>query len=658
MSSSGSSPFVEHPRLSLDTTSDHGLRQKVSQLEFQLTSLRTEKKLYQQEKESLVSKYEELITQKNSELNTLQSDFDFLYKQREQLQSKYDNAQSIHQTHFDELKTQLKDAKIERNDLVERNSALESKYNNIRRLYEQLRADSKYHEEVAEQLQDKIDDLEEGNKSLRKTNDHLMDKLNLIGGQMSSGTASEILQQKLYQLQRTTADQQQKINELLKQKESADLLREKNISLTKKVAMLEPYEEKYCQLEVHHLELKAKFDAYFDLIESHTRQGNSKSTEDRIYSFMDNYKNLQNTNLVLRSKFDECQIQLTDTQTQLAEHMAANGELQQKIRTLQEVVDSRQQLIEKLERQKLLNVKEINFLRDSLKQQDTLIAQKKTTDPPADANGSHAQNLQKLLDECRAEINNLQARANQPTPNFETGNKRPAYESPIRTSITSLEGENVRLRARVKTLEQEVEAVQARLKEYSQLQDKRKSLHTLQLRLNPASQDQIVKQAMLDALRHENEDLLKKYVENEEVKSIPRAVFERQEFDKQQLKDEVESLSKRNSRLKSIYSEKSRDVLSVISKYFGYNIEFIANPINPNDILSRMKLVSRYKPSDEPKNDYLLLDTGTKSLKAYGSYEFKSKCETLVAQWVTEQDEIPCFLSALTLSMQNRNVSA
>lgn len=653
MSSTGSSPFVEHPRLLLDNTSDHNLRKRVSQLEYLVASLRTEKKLYNQEKELIVGKYEDIITQKNLELAALQADFDFLYKQREQLQSKYDNAQDIQQSHLNELKSQLKQANVERSDLVQTNSALESKYSNIRRLYDQLRADANYHEQVTDQLRDKIEDLEEGNKSLRKTNDHLMDKIKFIGGQVSSGSASDILHQKLLALQKTTAEQQLTINDFAKHKASTDLLREKNLSLAKRVAQLEPWEEKYYQLEVDHLELKARFDDYFNVINTHTKQGASLSNEERIFEFMDRYKTLHNTNLVLQSKFDECQLQLTSTQTELSNYMTTSNELQSKLNSLQEVITSRQQLIEKLERQKLLNMKEIDFLRELLKEQDNLMSHK--NELITESSDTRVQNLQKLLDECRAEINDLQAKSKIATQPIETGIKRQAIDSPVRTSITAVEGENIRLRTRVKTLEQDVSSLKTRLTEYQQLSGKKKQLHTLQLRLNPASMDQIVKQTTLDALRHENEKLLKKHLEDEQV--VPKAVFERQECDKQVLRQEIETLSKRNSRLKSIYSEKSRDVLSVISKYFGYNIEFIANPINPNDMLSRMKLVSKYKPSDEPKNDYLLLDTGTKSLKAYGSYEFKTKCETLVTQWVTEQDEIPCFLSALTLSMQKNNNS-
>lgn len=654
MSSSGSSPFLEHPRLLLEFTSDRTLRQRLAQMEFQVASLRTERKLFAQEKELMVAKYELLITDKNNELNSLQSDFDFLFKQREQLQSKYDNVQAISDTQAKDMRAQLDEAKTENNDLVERNSALESKYSNIRRLYDHLRADSSYHEEVAHLLQEKIDDLEEGNKSLRKTNDHLMSKINAIGDQVSAGGASDVLQQSLFSLQRTNAEQQHKINNLLKQKESADLLREKNNSLTKKVALLQPFEEKYCQLEVDHLELQAQFDDYFETILAHTPD-NGSSSKERIFAFLEKYKTLHNTSVVLQAKFDECQLQLTFCQTELSEAISSNEELQLKIRSLQDVVDSRQQLVEKLERQKLLNVKEINFLRELLKQQDNLIAQKKTTSS-AEVNETHAKNLEKLLDDCRNEINDLQARLKQPR-NFDIGTKRPAVDSPIRTSITALEGENIRLRTECKTLTEKVTSLENKLQQFEKMKEKKNQLHTLQLRLNPASQDQIVKQNMLDVLRKENESLLRKLAQSdgEDVPCIPRAVFERQESDKQQLIIEIESLSKRISRLKSIYAQKSRDVLSVISKYFGYNIEFFANPVNPNDILSRMKLVSKYEPGSQ-KNDYLMLDTGTKSLKAYGSYDFKAKCELLVAEWVTEQDEIPCFLSALTLSMQSHSV--
>ena len=54
----------------------------------------------------------------------------------------------------------------------------------------------------------------------------------------------------------------------------------------------------------------------------------------------------------------------------------------------------------------------------------------------------------------------------------------------------------------------------------------------------------------------------------------------------------------------------------MIAKYFGFIIEFLPNPINPTDLFSRIKLRSRYIPSEE--DCYLIIDVENRGLKAHG----------------------------------------
>ena len=79
----------------LDEDSEFNSRQLISNLQFQISSLKTEKSLLQQSKESMAEKYEALLIKKNEEVVSLQNDFDYLFKQRDELQSKYDNSQQI-----------------------------------------------------------------------------------------------------------------------------------------------------------------------------------------------------------------------------------------------------------------------------------------------------------------------------------------------------------------------------------------------------------------------------------------------------------------------------------------------------------------------------------------------------------------------------------
>ena len=142
-------------------------------------------------------------------------------------------------------------------------------------------------------------------------------------------------------------------------------------------------------------------------------------------------------------------------------------------------------------------------------------------------------------------------------------------------------------------------------------------------------------------------------MKNGNVDYVPKSVFARQENDKDILQAKIDQLSKKLNRLKNVYTEKSKEILAIISRFFGYVIEFIPSPINLNDFCSKIKLVSKYmiQKDKEHSPPYLILDVQSKSLKANGNYEFKTMCEELVSQWVNDKHQIPCFLSALNLKI-------
>lgn len=672
MISNGSSPFVENPRNWKGHDTEAGHKHQMSKLEFQVSALETEKKLWDQERESIISKYEKVILSKNEELSKLQSNFDFLYEKNKQAESRAANEKQIWERKTQELENKLRKYATRDHEVLRRNSELEPKYNMIVKKYEQVRSDLNYQLKANDQLEEKIQHMANESKRMIRANDELLERMDQITNQLSSNSGSKLatsLQSKNISLQKTNNQLQLKVDQLLQNKFSVEIVRQKNISLVKKMAHLESIEEKACKLEVENMKLKTKFDDFFNIISSSVKYDENDSNESVVMKFISKFKQLQNQTLILQEKYDATLNELNQTKSEYLDLiLKIESDIEPNIATLNNIIQEKTDQIEKLERQKQLNVREIEYLRQLLKELDELNQKQIKENTDTKATAEYLSNLEKLVDDYRNEINSLQKQVQtnsnvNENENRNIGDKRPRliendYKSAeLRTQLKDLKNENLQLLSKVKELETSKEDLTNTIDNLNGLNNKKNELHILQLRTNPAAKDQIIKQQELDVLKRENNDLISTYIEKEGASDVvPKSVFERQEFDKQSLQEKIDQLSKRNKRLKEIYSQKSRDILTIISKYFGYVIEFLPSPINPNDISSRIKLISKYMNNGDKNNAYIIIDIDSKKLKAFGNYEFKTLCEDLVANWIDDKGQVPCLLSALNLKIYEKYV--
>lgn len=656
------SPFNENP--------DKHSRQILSRLEYEVSTLKTEKKLLQNSKDSAIGRYEELLAKKNDELARLQSNFDYVYSQRSELQSKLENQKDIAGRHSSDFSKDTKQLRAENDALQRKVDKYERLYSSISNKCEHLRADLNRELSAGDLYRERIGALEQENSRLAGLNDDLLGRMKQISAQMENNHAEarvEELQMRVLALQNTNNLLQSKVDSLLQTKTSVELLKQKNSLMAMKIHALEGFEQKAADLELANIKLQSRFDEYFGTICASVEKSGG-SDDDTVLSFILSFKQLQNRNLVLFDKLNEAQSRVTDLES-------ANHALAQKINTvLVPQVDQLQQEKTAAEREiaehkkvRVLNAKEIEFLRNSLKDMDTVAMRKTAVDTSSSetpeslkeqeaqkqAMNQYLTNLEKLVDDYKSQIDQLTREKSTPTVTA-LPSKRPRFaeDYPDAKTIKDLRSENVELATRVRDLTDEISAVKNKLA----LADgvtKRASGSILQLRSNPFSNDQLVKQETLDLLRKENEDLITRFIKNGSVEVIPKSVFARQENDKDMLQARIDVLNKKLNRLKTVYTDKSKEIFSIISRFFGYVIEFIPSTINPNDFCSKIKLVSRYmiKAHAEQTPPYLILDVQSKTLKANGNYEFKTMCEELVSSWVNERHQIPCFLSALNLKI-------
>ncbi|KAK6876115.1 Spindle assembly checkpoint component MAD1 [Candida tropicalis] len=597
--STSSSPFPENrsnASVVLSETSSN--KQYIAKLEFQLQSAQMEKRILQEEKEQINDNYTKLIKEKNSQIENLKLNFKFVYDEKTELESKLNNQEQTSSSKNSQLQKDLDSTKQRLFKVQQDYNSIVSKFNSQKSEKQKLEYDLKSSRSINEQLEKQLKIKEEQNKSLQKATDDAMNELNEYAKLLKSdkpdhnkSLAYQNLMTRNTNLQNLNFQLQGKIDALLQNKTSIELLKQQNQTLTKK------YDSKVLQVKELTKELE------------------------------DSAREIENEYLPT----------ITDLQSKLK----ANSS---------EIV--------KLERTKALREKEIEFLRNSLKNMEEINNRKQSEEKPPGEDKAILQymtNLEKLVDEYKTKIEDLEKKT-KPLVHNDNGNSTPRKRQRTEESnsfmkqVTDLDKSNIELSSKLKQAEVIIKELKSKISDLEKVESKQEEYRILQLKNNLIHQDQFIKKSTLDALRHENEELINKYVKHLDPKElIPRSIFQRQEDDKDKLQLQINQLNKRMNRLRDAFTKKSKDIITVIAKYFGFIIEFLPNPINPNDLFSRIKLRSRYIPTEE--DCYLIIDVENRGLKAHGNYQFKSLCEDLAKYWVDENNQFPCLLSAVNLKL-------
>lgn len=662
---SSSSPIREVvPSFGNDTEDNTvvNLRQVIFSLRHQLSNLKTDNALLQQTNKSITGEYESLLQEKNVRIQKLEDDFQFLYKERESMKSLSSNTQQVNDTKHQQLKKQNEELVEENTKLKAQLDEVDDSVYKLNLKFQKAKSDLNYTVEVNEQLEDRLANLEDDNNQLLKYNDELIKKLEDFSKNSNSNDMlqfNEKLHSKNISLQRTNNQLQIKLDKLLQNKTSNELLKQKNDALSAKLNKLADVQEKCSKLEIDNIELQNKYTLFLKFFGG----SEEKVTDLSMTKFIDSYNRLKNVNLILEEKYGQCKNELNEYKSNFLEiEYQLNNQLQPTIDNLKADSQVKDDIIEKLQSQIKLSTKEVEFLRgllsklEKLHQQNQKEAVQKSTE-------EYLTNLEKLVDDYKKQIALLQNQISSPLKkhaNFESGDKRQRIDEVYRRRSemenNTIQNENTQLQIKIKELENELAILNSKIERFTSIETKKKELHTLQMKSNPFIKDQVVKKAFLDALQNENNQLIEKYIKGNDTELVPMAVFERQELDKATLQAKLDDLLKRNIRFKQSFSKKARDILLNISKFFGFTIEFIEGAINPNEVGSKIKLTSKYAESADLKNSYLVLDLPTKSLKAYGNNEFKDFCAELMQEWSNDKDQVSCVLSALNIKLYQKYV--
>lgn len=313
----------------------------------------------------------------------------------------------------------------------------------------------------------------------------------------------------------------------------------------------------------------------------------------------------------------------------------------------------------RLDRQRALAVKEVEYLRAQLK---TFDVEDETMQPDQydEAKANRVQELEAIVDNYRKELESvhaeLSAKAKEPngapsTPQPSAGSKRSrADEEEFQEQLGQLARKNRKLQeylssmqTKVGVLEKDLSASRehlAAVKEHSQTR-------VLSLRSNPTSDFEAIKRSTLEALQKENHDLLatlRSKGKDSSVSYIPTSVLTAMEREVAAAKAETASAQKSARRLKEVWGSKSQEFKEAIFSTLGWTVTFIPN--------GKMRVESTFFPSQTDENENSIVFDGERGTMKVGGgpkSPFARRIGDQIGFWVREKGCIPGFLAALTL---------
>ena len=311
----------------------------------------------------------------------------------------------------------------------------------------------------------------------------------------------------------------------------------------------------------------------------------------------------------------------------------------------------------RLDRQRALAVKEVEYLRAQLK---TFDVEDETMEPEKfdEARATRVQELENIVDNYRKEVEGLHAEltsrdsnATPKVPQPTIGSKRTrSDDEDAQEQVGQLTRKNRKLQedlsnvqTKMALLEKDLAASREQLtaaKEHNQTR-------VLSLRANPTSDYEAIKRATLDALQKENKELLATLHSknpNSTISYIPTSVLGAMEREVAAAKAETASAQKSARRLKEVWGSKSQEFKEAIFSTLGWTVTFIPN--------GKMRVESTFFPSqtDEHENS-IVFDGERGTMKVGGGPKspFARRISDQISFWVREKGCIPGFLAALTL---------
>jgi mitotic spindle assembly checkpoint protein MAD1 len=600
---------------------------------------------------------------------------------------------------------------------VNEKATLERKLRDFQEQNQSLREDA---EDAQAQLTDQgrqylhqINDIEAKRVSLQDTVDHLRYDMQRIGQELEDtqtrlskrdvevekleaevvqlkshagdGESLAVVQRELSdqvthirKLEATNREQLAELRRLRNAHQSVQVVEEQKRSLETELHVLQDVHRQLGEAQIQKEMLEDEKRTWTTLLEREGREAESVSPEAVVKAFV--RERAERASLVDRVGKLEAELLEKDENIQSLEsekfslkHAAKNH----KASVQNEVIDvPDSKAYRRLERQRVLAVKEVEYLRAQLKTFDTEETVLMSNENFDTQRAKQIEQLETLVDQYRGELQSLHVEVSKQEvspPNqlreFR-GTKRTISESdefednqvgPLLRKTKNLQSALSEASTRNTVLETELQATKSQLK----ILTSRSRTRILELRSNPTANHEAIQISTINTLRTENAALLTQ-LRGEDLSNVPvvpAATVDNLTMQLSRLQAEVGSAQKQTSRLREIFGSKATEFREAVASILGYKINFLPNGkaritstyyLRPHRTANGEADARVDEDEEEQTNNHSIIfdgEEGTMKFSGGANSPFAMEMKELVNFWVQERRSVPCFLAAMTLEL-------
>ena len=565
-----------------------------------------------------------------------------------------ERAQSL-QEEYDEVKEELSTSQRQN----------EHQYNTLQTEHKALKESV---EEVQADLQAKVNALQMAQKKLAQKEEEVDQmeaevlRLKAITGDAETLAVikRELSDQVAHikKLETLTREQNTELKQYRKQHKAIEVVEEEKRSLQAKLRTMDDLERQLGEAELRKQVLEEERHSWTSYLEAEAEIHGEvlfETPQDLARAFIQ--ERIERTDLI--NKLGEIKPELIVKEANIQALEEEKAKLQAEIQQLKAAGNTAAgngadaKVRARLERQKALATKEVDFLRAQVKAFDDEEREMQPDTFDA-AKSERIKELEDLVDQYRKEVDTLQKEFNslEKPVAATTGQKRALDTDENEERVGELRRKNRQLQDDLGALQKKMKLVEAEYKaQHSQLKKLKESSRTrvLELKSNPTADAEALKLSTVRNLREANAQLLDQ-LENQKTppSTVPLATLDAARDELEELKAQLASSSKKIVRLKQIWTAKSLEFREAVASILGWKLDFMPN--------GRVKVTSMFKPADEEGENSIVFDGENGTMKVSGGEqsEFAGEIRDQIVYWVEGRKEIPCFLSALTLEFWER----
>ncbi|EXJ88001.1 mitotic spindle assembly checkpoint protein MAD1 [Capronia coronata CBS 617.96] len=682
-----------------DHAHDENLRARINSLEYELKNLQQERglltlqhdkelreqqakaeadfKKYQaaesaaqkatQRQEALARELREAQDQAINEKAALERNLRDLQDQNSTLKEDAEDAQA-------RLADQERQYKYQINDVEAKRVALQETVDDLKRELEEVTQHFDSIQARLSQRDNQVDSLEAEVAAL-KSHSSDTEALNVLQNQLSEQVAH------IRRLESTNREQVGELRRLREAHRSVQIVEEQKHGLEIELQVLKDVERQLGEAQIQKEILEDEKRTWTTLLESNGDENDLKSPEAVVKALIQ--QRIEYASVMDRLGMVESDLAEKDEIIKALEGDKASLRTElDKLKSTQAVpVDAvpDNKAYKRLERQRVLAVKEVEYLRAQLKTFDTEETVMMDNQNFDTQRSEQIKQLEALVDQYKSEVQTLHSDLSKlesappavSAPQSEPrGIKRSAEsqeaDEESNSQLGALLRKNKNLQIALQKTAQQSQMLATDLQaSKAQLKALRESAKTrvLQLRDNPTANAEAIKLSTLRTLKQENAELLAQLCGEglQDVKMVPTSTVDALKLDLKDMEMVVAEKEKRMRRQREIWTQKAAEFRDVIASVLGYKVNFLPN--------GKAKVSSMYygrphnadedSDDEDEDEDYIVFDGDNGTMKISGGPEsaFGEEIRELVNFWVKEKKQIPCFLAAMTLEFYEKFAS-